>query len=75
MLSDLNKNMSIIVISHDISVLLNYAKNVAHVNKNLVFHTLDKISKSLSNTSEHLCEVELLSALGQNMKHECNHEH
>ena len=75
LLSDLNKNMSIIVISHDISVLLNYAKNVAHVNKNLVFHTLDKISKSLSNTTEHLCEVELLSALGKNIKHECNHEH
>ncbi|MFV0561860.1 metal ABC transporter ATP-binding protein [Malaciobacter mytili] len=64
LLAKLNKNITIVVVSHDISVLLNYAKSVAHVNKNLVFHKLDNINKNL-NENEHLCEVELLRALGK----------
>ncbi len=64
LLAKLNKNITIVVVSHDISVLLNYAKSVAHVNKNLVFHKLDNINKNI-NENEHLCEVELLSALGK----------
>ncbi len=31
LLKQLNKKIAIVVVSHDISVLLNYAKNVAHV--------------------------------------------
>ena len=33
LLKELNKSICIVVVSHDISVLLNYAKNVAHINK------------------------------------------
>ncbi len=65
LLKELNKNICIVVVSHDISVLLNYAKKVAHVNKNLVYHSLDNIKNDIDTTEEHLCEVELLSALGQ----------
>jgi len=75
LLKELNKSISIVVVSHDISVLLNYAKNVAHVNKNLVYHTLDNVQKNVQNPSEHLCEVELLSALSNNHFPGCNHEH
>lgn len=75
LLKDLNSDMTIVVVSHDISVLLNYAKNVAHVNKNLVFHSLDNVSKNINAQNEHLCEVELLSALGSKTNKCCNHEH
>ncbi|RXJ86108.1 metal ABC transporter ATP-binding protein [Arcobacter sp. CECT 8985] len=64
LLAKLNKKIAIVVVSHDISVLLNYARSVAHVNKNLVYHKLDNLDKNV-NENEHLCEVELLSALGK----------
>ena len=74
LLKELNKYICIVVVSHDISVLLNYAKNVAHINKNLVYHSLENIQKNINTQNEHLCEVELLSALGKT--HECcNHTH
>lgn len=74
LLKELNKSICIVVVSHDISVLLNYAKNVAHINKNLVYHSLENIQKNINTQNEHLCEVELLSALGKT--HECcNHTH
>ena len=74
LLKELNKFICIVVVSHDISVLLNYAKNVAHINKNLVYHSLENIEKNVSTQNEHLCEVELLSALGKTQAC-CNHEH
>lgn len=74
LLKELNKSISIVVISHDISVLMNYAKNVAHVNKNLVYHHLKNIEETIDTKSEHMCEVELLSALGKKQIC-CNHTH
>lgn len=74
LLKELNKSISIVVVSHDISVLMNYAKNVAHVNKNLVYHHLKNIEEQISNDDEHMCEVELLSALGKKQVC-CNHTH
>ena len=74
LLKELNKSICIVVVSHDISVLLNCAKNVAHINKNLVYHSLDNIQKDISTSNEHLCEVELLSAHGKTQVC-CNHNH
>lgn len=74
LLKDLNKKVCIVVVSHDISVLLNYAKNVAHVNKSLVYHKLESIKKDINTTDDHLCEVELLSALGKTQVC-CDHKH
>lgn len=74
LLKELNKSICIVVVSHDISVLLNYAKNVAHINKNLVYHSLENIEKNVSTQNEHLCEVELLSALGKSHVC-CDHNH
>ncbi|MFA7084330.1 MAG: metal ABC transporter ATP-binding protein [Arcobacteraceae bacterium] len=68
LLKILSKTVSIVVVSHDISILLHYAKNVAHINKTSVYHTLEGI-KNLPSNETHLCEVELLSALGN--KHSC----
>ncbi len=74
LLKELNKSISIVVVSHDISVLMNYAKNVAHVNKSLVYHHLKNIEETIDNEDEHMCEVELLSALGKKQVC-CNHTH
>ena len=75
LLKELNKSICIVVVSHDISVLLNYAKNVAHINKNLVYHSLENIQKNIdTQKNEHLCEVELLSALGKSHVC-CEHTH
>ena len=74
LLKELNKSICIVVVSHDISVLLNYAKNVAHINKNLVYHSLENIQKNIDTQNEHLCEVELLSALGKSHVC-CEHTH
>lgn len=74
LLKELNKTISIVVVSHDISILLNYAKNVAHINKQLVYHHLKNSNEHVDVEKEHLCEVELLSALGKT-KICCNHTH
>lgn len=74
LLKELNSSICIVVVSHDISVLLNYAKNVAHINKNLVYHSLENIQKNIDTQNDHLCEVELLSALGKSHVC-CDHAH
>ncbi len=73
LLKELNKYICIVVVSHDIAVLLNYAKSVAHINRSLVYHSLENIQKNLTPENEHLCEVELLSALGKS--HICCEHH
>ncbi len=75
LLKVLNQRMTVVVVSHDISVLLNYAKSVAHVNKTLVFHTLDHDANEIQTNDGHLCEVELLTALGSSKSCGCSHEH
>lgn len=65
LLEKLSANMAIVVISHDISLLLNYAKNVAHVNCQIVCHKIDKINQNSLAKEGHLCEVEILNALGK----------
>ncbi|WP_458700535.1 metal ABC transporter ATP-binding protein [Sulfurospirillum sp. 1307] len=63
LLKELNKTMTIIVVSHDISVILGYANVVAHVNKTLTYHNI-KDQKKFYTKDEHFCEVELLQMLG-----------
>ena len=74
LLRELNKTICIVVVSHDLSILLNYAKNVAHVNRGLVYHSLAEVQKNVTLADDHLCEVELLSALGKTLIC-CNHVH
>ena len=62
LLEKLNKHISIIVVSHDISVILSYATKVAHINKQLVFHDISK-KKNIASDG-HFCEVEMLELLG-----------
>jgi zinc transport system ATP-binding protein len=62
----LNKTITIVVVSHDISVILGYASKVAHINKKLTFHDISDKQNSLPNNNSHFCEVEMLQLLGTN---------
>ena len=64
LLKTLSKEMTIIVVSHDIAVVLRYASKAAHINKKLTFHDLQKLQSELQITpNKHLCEIELLQML------------
>jgi zinc transport system ATP-binding protein len=65
LLKELNKNITVVVISHDISVILEYATKVAHINKKLSYHDIGSIKKEFKTDSEHICEVELIQMLGE----------
>jgi zinc transport system ATP-binding protein len=65
LLKELNKKITVVVVSHDLSVVLEYATKVAHINKKLSFHNLSSIKKEFNLNNNHICEVELLQMLGQ----------
>lgn len=71
LLKSLNKEVGIVLISHDINITLNYATQVVHVNKNLYEHEVPKAHafNFTNNPQGHLCEIELISAT------RCNHIH
>ena len=66
LLKVLNEHITVIVVSHDISVILEYANKAAHVNKNLSYHDIsDKHSTFHTHGNDgHFCEIELLQMLG-----------
>jgi zinc transport system ATP-binding protein len=63
LLKELNKTITIVVVSHDLSVILEYATSVLHINKQAAFHDISKKRKFFTK-EEHFCEVELLQMIG-----------
>jgi zinc transport system ATP-binding protein len=63
LLKELNKKVTIIVISHDLSMILEYADKAAHINKKLTFHDLGSLKKGFDTNADHICEVELLQMM------------
>jgi len=74
LLRELNKIITIVVVSHDISVILEYASKVAHINKTLSYHDIRSTIKQFNTNDEHFCEVELLQMLNNknNTKKSCS---
>jgi zinc transport system ATP-binding protein len=64
-LEKLNKDITIVVISHDISVVLKYATKAVYINKKLTYHDLSKMKNDFKNLESHVCEIELLEMLGK----------
>jgi len=64
-LEKLNKDITIVVISHDISVVLKYATKAVYINKKLTYHDLSKMKDDFKNMDAHVCEIELLEMLGK----------
>ncbi len=77
LLEELNEKMTVIVVSHDMSMVMGYAKHAAYVNKKVVMHTIDshtryQIKRQLAGHEGHYCGAEFWRDMGKNI--ECNEE-
>jgi len=75
LLKRLNDRITVIVVSHDLSVILGYANKAAHINRTLTFHDIsDKshIFHTHGQTDDHLCEIDILEMLGGEDCDVCN---
>jgi len=61
LLQDLNNYITIIVVSHDISVIMQYANTVVHINKTLSYHDMSGLKPKSNEQCQHFCEVELFN--------------
>ncbi len=60
LLKELNEEMTVIVVSHDLSVLSSYVKSVACVNRFVYYHSAAEITKDMVDAVYH-CPVELIA--------------
>ncbi len=76
LIKQLNQNITVIVVSHDISVILEYANKAAHVNKGLSYHDISDKTQTFHThgDEDHFCEVELLQMLGSDNCDTCEPE-
>jgi len=74
LLKELDKNITVVVVSHDITVILEYATRAAYVNKQLTYHDISDKSHLFHThgKNEHFCEVELLEMLGAKGCEKCD---
>lgn len=59
-LKDLNSRATVVVVSHDLSVLSSYVKSVACLNQTLYFHDAAEITHEMIDKAYH-CPVELIA--------------
>lgn len=76
-LQELNKELTILLVSHDLSVVLNYVNKVACVNMNLWFHdaphvTTEMLQKTFGFSIDQICPLEDLPI---DRPTETGHEH
>ena len=64
LLKELNKEVTIIVVTHDLTVISNYANRVLYVNQEGFLHNLKDTLYKIDN-SKHICEIELMQMLGE----------
>ena len=72
LLKRLSEELTVVVVSHDISIILEYATKVAYINRTLVLHDLDTKERKFNTKDAHFCEVELLNLLGNSHKKGCS---
>lgn len=59
-LRDLNRSVTIVVITHDIGVISRHVKSVACINRKMIFHGEGKITTEMLNMAYH-CPVDLIA--------------
>lgn len=59
-LKELNDSMTVVVVSHDMSVLSSYVKSVACLNQTLYFHDAAEVTEEMIGMAYH-CPVELIA--------------
>jgi len=69
LLKELSSDLTVIVVSHDLSVISNYATKVIYLNRTSYTHNLKEnpINLEHPNSSEHFCEVELMQLLSSKL--------
>jgi len=77
LLEELNKSVTVIVVSHDMGMVMGYAKHAVYVHKTAVIHSINshtryQIKHQLQNQTGHYCAAEFWTDLGQ--KIECTKE-
>jgi zinc transport system ATP-binding protein len=60
LLRELNETITIVVVSHDLSIVSSYVKSVACVNQNLIFHDAAEITGEMLEMA-YQCPVELIA--------------
>ena len=70
-LRDINKKVSIVLITHDVGVISSYVKSVACVNRTLMFHEGGKITQEMMDMA-YECPVDLVA---HGLPHRVFHEH
>ena len=70
-LEKLNKNVTILVITHDIGVVSSYIKSIACVNKHFIFHRGGQITQEMIDMAYH-CPVDLIA---HGVPHRVLHSH
>ena len=60
LLKELNENVTVVVVSHDLMVLSSYIKSVACVSQQVFFHDAPEITKDMLEMAYH-CPVELIA--------------
>lgn len=60
LLKELNASMTIVVVSHDLSILSSYATSVACVNRTLYYHDKAEFTQAMLESAYH-CPVELVT--------------
>lgn len=63
LLAQLGQKMTVVVVSHDIAVVVRYAKKIAYINRTLTFHDISAMQSAYAAHTDHFCEVELLEGL------------
>lgn len=69
LLKTMSESLTVVVVSHDLAVILDYATGIGYVNRTLTYHDAPTISRksvmdSLDIHDGHLCEVDILNSLG-----------
>jgi len=59
-LKEINENVTIVVVNHDLSVVSSYVKSVACVNQQLIFHDAPEITGEMLEMAYH-CPVDLIA--------------
>jgi zinc transport system ATP-binding protein len=59
-LKELNKNVTIIAVSHDMMIISSHAKSVACINRELYYHGSGEITQEMLDTAYH-CPVDLVA--------------
>ena len=66
LLKELSKDLSVLVVSHDLSVITDYADKVVYLNRRAYTHDLKKSPIHLKQPEgDHFCEVELMQMLAE----------